>query len=958
MDTNVNLYINIHHEIRDIGKMSTYTMSRAPDDNWRKTTAYTSRLSNGNVIYCTGQSAYQGGHVQPASPPPDQYVQNPSLMTSRLPHFGENTASPQYAPPILTVIPFGGNLPQRIPESDTSPNSIAFVTSASPFKTMSKLWPLFDPTVSTKLGTHMLIVQNFLQNIGNSWSTSSMATGTHVYNGNPTISTIGDNSSTSQDTLVLINGNPTITDVITGTNNVTIVLAMGDITITNTPTPPTGGVIIIVTYKTLSISGITITTTSLQTNPIAAGTSYIVPDNVSPSKMSCVYSDSSSTGPSGPPVGPPPPIPNNLPNGTPLPDPGIIPVPPGEGGQPGSTSVYLTLPSFVSCMADMVMKIGIFDYACVDSLEAVLPPAAFFTMIVNNGGSLESTPSSAALRVVDLGLYGMYQFAVQFGFLVTEVSVLSQFGMACVKTVLDVDVYLSFLVIQRDKKSLPNAGVATASFYATPYVKMPMVQTYRVSEDGYVFCKGGYYITLSVAGEIIFNDDLTTLSGLSSQLEIPLLFGPGYLLDDSYGTPVSSQCTVAVTDVPQSSIGGGLDPYYMNSGVYQSKYRLLQKSDHMADVRFGSPYDSFVRYRPLGGRVVSAKNLISNVVVDTSDDEVLIQNTNRRSTVISVLCTVKISTGANAVLYPGINVRARDYLPVVQQVVYVDNNEVDFIGPNGQIYSVSNGDTSGVSPGYTVNHSSQTSDGAVSSVTRDVLVVVVFGDMVQNMDIMNFQESVQGPQFYLSRDLVSQKLVAWKRFPMVVHGSVMSFDATYCDKSERGPIAGCGFSISPYTSNEYTTANRVTNGNLSYQSEKLIIYGRVTLFYSTDHQLVYTGITGGTYTSNDPKKTVIVDQSGSVICDSFPFTVENVYYTLLSGSSTASISKRMSPSELNDLVTSGKINGFWLQFSTGHVIIDGNFNSQGSYVINSMHAVSGSTLLLTNGRTSYRITVR
>ena len=548
--------------------------------------------------------------------------------------------------------------------------------------------------------------------------------------------------------------------------------------------------------------------------------------------------------------------------------------------------------------------------------------------------------------------------------------------MPCVLSTIDNQSYPSFIVIQNDLISLPNTGLATAPFYATPYVREPMVATYRVSEDGYAFFHGGYYITISNTGSFVFSDD--PASSTIAKLVIP---SPPYPLNDSAGTIITQDCTIDVMDVPVSAsgatlAGGGMDSYALStvSGVYQSKYRLLQPLGTVLPqlpnaVMISAPYDSFVRYCPLGGTVVSATaGKIMN------GGYIVIQNTGRRSSVVSLTCKILTSGQTGATLYPNTNV-AWNYRPSIPLLVSINTLSSTILGADGQLYQVLRG--SGfvrTSDGYTLRDdgSNIVIEGLQVQIipyslgpqqTIDIPIIVIFGDMVQDTPITNFQQPANantGPQQYLTRDISSQKLIAWQAAPITILGSDLSFDATYCDQQTVFDLGSSGFSVPKYVPNEYTIARRVTPNCAPWIYGKLSVYGRKTILYNTiQSPKIHVDLPPGTHV--DSLNTV--DTNGNLDITSFPFTVESAplftYYTLqetqgLSGTN-GSTPIPLSLSDLNTALTSGNMTGFWITPGP-NMVIDGKFDSQNRYQITSISAPAGTTFTITNGLTSFTVT--
>jgi len=848
-----------------------------------------------------------------------------NLLTSTRPRFGENVASPVYTPSILSVVPIGGTVPK---EDTTSANAVAYFenTGFAPAYMASQLWPLFDKLFQTAINN-----PKFSNNSGASpvpagqiatlqtWiathspslvfsptsvaaSTSGVKNGIFVFNGSTTfVQDVGDNNGAT-DTLVVVLGDCVISgNVVANGTGLTVVFSTGKITFQSS---------IVTTGKVIAVS--MKEPTGIVSSAVPPNVTLASPTNVPACPSGFTWATSA-----GPNV------------------PGFAMLTPADGPVVGPGGVY---------------KGTMFDYSYTGSFSISalqVGPTKSFSFVVNTGAGTAALPGvtgvfgSPAAQAFDAGVESFlgYQLMSQFSLdvlpeakqLIQDAS--SSGGSYVVNYEVYGSKYQSFFCVQQSTGSMPNAGFATDAYNDNKYVKQ-MLRTYRVSEDGFAFCGSpAYYITLAATvspGQLVFSDNaLAVAPSLSPGLLSA--FTTSYTLNDTAGTQITLNSTVGVIDTfPSASFPssvanqGGVDPYAHSDemGNYQSTYRLLQPQVSttgetiVASVVINAPYESLVRYRPLNGKVTA---VAGPVLVD--EGEAVFRNMDRRSAMVSAICTVYsgLLTGTaplqGGLMCPGMNVRHFfDYNTAAPLCIYADDKEavillqvvrleypydtfektfsikanlgpVDPLAPigdaelyvtPGKLYSYVVDRMTGHGDLYWTTKADPTTAysvvvGSVAILPSQpvkILVTVVFGDMVQEGSIKTFHESHEGFE-YLGRD--ANGVVANAFWPLKVLGTTNTVDVTYHDSSDIRLFKTAGFIIDAYVQNEYRYAKRASRDSQPVINDYVLIYGCKMVEYPSNTTSVPTTlIPGYTYTTEDePAKTVEVHQNGLVDLSAF-----------------------------------------------------------------------------------------
>lgn len=831
-------------------------------------TPYTGKLAiDGSVaIYATGltgakvmqQQVYGDADTTPLPPSGETLVS--SMITSFVPRLGENIGMPallgstvaSYTPPTLALIPFNGGVPQVV-SSNILPNAFMYPTSTSTFYVRSKIWMLkavVDAMGSTgnaaavgDSGIFSSYITPILAQLAtyafSAWSVVPVApttlTGTNIYNATiGAVALTAGSTTAGTDTFILCFGDVTLNTIVCGTGNRVVVVATRDITITNSPI--IGGKVLLVAGRNLSVGGSTTLPPGMTVAAVGTSSGF-----TGASATTSLFQWRDTT-----------------------------------GAQIASFAAPTVAPGLmtytVSSSAQPVAKITQFEQVDTDNTfpsVAVMPLSDSYYMMANNGTNvINATQMLAALVLQTANQAGLSFTAVTSG---THTN-----GSYEIKSNIDGRLHISKVVVQKNASSLPNAGVHTEAFCFDKYA-FTMAQTYKATEDGWVFYKTGRYFTLSATNEIVIS---------SSNLTLPPL--PYDLIDSTATTAITSICSVSLSDtfvggaVSTTANQGGMDPYTLQTdGSWKSKYRRLTTLGATAGtVLFvKAPYEDHIRYAPRGGTVLDS----SNAPVESF----LVRNTNRRSGIVVAQCQIAASKTSQAgftTLLAAQNV-ARNFQATGVVFVYVDATVIRFL-VNEKLYSIATGAskligsttysyaaTSTVgsfSTGSTVTQTFTLTTTAVTPST--VTLVVYFSDMVEATLLDGDREVTEELFEYFTR--VVDGIVPHYLAPRIVLGTENSVDVTFRTVDEVNALVQAGFEIDAKKENEYRIAYRTETQGDPAVVDDLQLYGLATLDYTQGATLVTTPILPGTYTSDDTvPKTIVVDSNQQVDLASFPFSL-------------------------------------------------------------------------------------
>jgi hypothetical protein len=849
-------------------------------------------LPNGSVaVYASGtagnmvplQQIYSDGETSPIAPSGE--IIPPDMLTSFPPRLGENVGSKEMIPPVLTLIPINGFIPQQS-SSNIPPNAIMFPTSNVAFYIRSKL-RVVEATLAAMMansaqGIFIPELQGLLQDIASysisAWSplpsSPQTISGKKIYNSSIGFSNaliFGDSSVTV--TLVVCIGNAKLASVSANTpGSITIIIATGDINLDVIPSSVSGKILLIAGGN-INITG---TALNLPQNLIIAAL------GTSSGTIGSLFSANS-----------------------------LI-----QWFDGVHQSSVITVPSSTAYSANAVAKVTQFDEASTDqAFSSGLFVSDSYVMVPNDGVYVPNIPQMLdGIRL---------QVANQFNLSSTAVTreILSN-GTYDIRTVIYGHLRISKIVMQKSLDSLPNAGVHTEPFgfdrYAVSLLDSSldpplrrMAQTYRVSGDGWAFYKSGRYFTLSPVGEIVLS---------SVALTIPAL--PYGIVDSSGPISITSPCTISLSDVTPSGSPsttanqGGMDPYTVeaSSGIWMSRFRRLNRYTLPTSgivVYIKSPYSDFIRYAPRNGKVVVAHYL---------DGSIVVKNPSRRSGIVVETCMVTpsmTSTPGFTTLYASQNT-ALDFNVGAPVVVYVDKDILRITIDDNPYYILAGGsiEVSSVRYSYTVNTlatigtlsfgttETQFTLTSVPQIPVLVTLVVSFGDMCEKT-IQSFEKTSESFEYFTR---VPNGLVAYQFRPLKVFGTTNKVDITFRKPNEIDAFRETGFLLGTENESEYRFAERIKTES-SYKKEGDVeIYGLIRNTYSTGSTRVSVNIRPGIYNSDDtPTKTIVVDDENSIDLSSFPFTLGVDTYTAVEIPSSSS-RLEMTQSQASDLLRSLSLN--------------------------------------------------
>lgn len=881
-------------------------------------TPFTGKLSTaGSVVVLRDaqgiatQSVYSDGFPanQPIIIPTDTLIIPSGMLTSVMPRFGRNTAAPGYKPPVISIIPFGGSAPMVVSQASADLNAVVFAQSPvsggipQTFHSVSKLWPLLDttfqnlianaaaiPSAPPMLPRFQTLVNGLLSQLS-SYSKvfdgafpGSTITGTKVYKTSPTnqpSTLIGDATGTT-DTLLVCVGDVTIGSVTAGTGGFTVILATGKVTLTTTPaSPPIGSAIVIIGLNGVYKADMT----TLYTSSDLTGLSRII--------MATSDTAVNALNTSG----------MLYFSGTPA----------TYFAVPASAVSY---PLGVPKVAKLTMLDDVFTGMFPNSTAATLGYNGIYNSIASTA-SYFAFPLTTSVLPSDLDVEAFLRLQIAVQFQVSSIdSVMSTGpGTFMVEFTANGESHQSAFLIQQSSGSLPNAGVATGAHRFDDYVLPVMAQTYRVSEDGFAFWKSGCYITLNKFGNFVMSTDTSAqLSNVPSANPGYLLvkladLGVGeYVLGDSAGTVIKADRSVDVTSpFPTSAFTGGVDRYITNEdGTYSSHYTHLAPQPVTvpgAKVSLvGMPYESFLRYQPLNGRVVS---VLPGTGLSATGGSLLVVSGNRRTKRVTAVCKVQPTwdSGLTATLRVGENVRhLYNYDTTKVLVVYANQSQIDVLyrtstgvdafatlrkGDEG-IDLFGNGDLYIYDVNLTTNIatlSKTTTPTTVWSSTlltaaptvSDLMLDIVFGDMVQ-AEIPDTLVLSDEPFDYLARDI--NGLVGHQQQPLTILGTTNTFDATCRGPEELNGLAAGGFVVPPYVDNEYRIVKRARAESDPVIIDHIVAFGRKLVAYEPDVDLVSVGLLPGSYERADASGIVDVDENGNVdiTVTPLPFSIASMTF--------------------------------------------------------------------------------
>jgi hypothetical protein len=555
-----------------------------------------------------------------------------------------------------------------------------------------------------------------------------------------------------------------------------------------------------------------------------------------------------------------------------------------------------------------VAKISVLDQAfmTVDGVRKSITPT-YFNLFKSEEGSVPTDE--------DMYAFLHLQFKTQFA--IDSISAIIPVvergngaeGSFCVQYTIDGTIQESFVVVQQTAKALPNAGVATESY---PTTNAPMVRTYRVSEDGYAFWGYGIYVTTNNTGDFVMSPVAPLASGDTFFPSLSALGTSEYKLNDTAGTLISlvtGERTHGVSSTSQKIeedvVSGGSDPYTLVGNEYVSTYTSFRfppdnATTHACNI--GAPYDSYVRYRPLGGRV---KKVVSDegVKVDCRlvDGSLIVKNTDLLSRRVHLVCTIE--TSRLGVLHINENVlyhygRPLDkpfvvfYNSEVLDLLYqtsVNGHEVDRIitlkaGVEKDIFrdgvfytytpiSVKNPVGTLIRRKDTMEQL-MTFDKDISNDEFDIDLSIIFGDMVQKERVKKFILTDEDFE-YFARDY--EGIVAHQS---KVHydGTVSSFDGTYRSEVELDALMVGGFLVSKKEQG-VVSVDRLMDESPAVIVENLRMDGCKMVRYKLGDASARTDLRPGTYKvlRIDPVEnyevSIDVEENGVINVLDLPFTI-------------------------------------------------------------------------------------
>lgn len=852
--------------------------------NPNESTAYTGKLnSNSQVVVQRNTSgkplqlvfrdSIAENEVENVAPgmldPPDTdakgLIMDDDYYTSIHPRFGSNVASPEYRPPILSLIPLGGNVPVKVPYTSTTKKSIAFVDAPvvngekQEYSISSKLWPLYSTGMTTVQSAWFdPIVANF-ETLRSNLTFDTLPEGT-IHTGDKmyrTSSPITVSLDPNISGVIFIEGDITLSGLIPSSSSY-ILLVTGKIYAKDGTFDNDSGVasISLIALGGFYEGGTQVDLTSRLSTKNAF---YLVRPSLDDSGPVCSFS--------------------------------------------GTSDKKLVEPTKYT--GSSVVKMSIFDQAFVtaDGVRKKITPTYFDLSTSAEGNVPTDEDMYAFLRL---------QFKTQFA--IDSISAIIPVvergngaeGSFCVQYTIDGTIQESFVVVQQTAKALPNAGVATEPYQTT---NASMILTYRVSEDGYAFWNRGIYVTTNDAGDFVMSPVARLATDDWFDPSLSALKTSGYKLNDTIGTLITGDRTHGVSSISQKSedivVSGGSDPYTLVEDEYVSTYTSFRYSPppgtrHDCDIR--APYDSYVRYRPLGGRV---KKVVTDkgakVDYGLVDGTLIVKNTDLLSRRVHLVCTIE--TSRLGVLHINENVlyhygRPLDkpfvvfYNSEVLDLLYqtsVNGHEVDRIitlkaGVEKDIFrdgvfytytpiSVKNPVGTLVRRKDTMEQL-MTFDKDISKDEFDIDLSIIFGDMVQKERVKKFILTDEDFE-YFARDY--EGIVAHQS---KVHydGTVSSFDGTYRSEVELDALMVGGFLVSKKEQG-VVSVDRLMDESPAVIVENLRMDGCKMVRYKLGDASARTDLRPGTYKvlRIDPVEnyevSIDVEENGVINVLDLPFTI-------------------------------------------------------------------------------------
>jgi hypothetical protein len=339
-----------------------------------------------------------------------------------------------------------------------------------------------------------------------------------------------------------------------------------------------------------------------------------------------------------------------------------------------------------------------------------------------------------------------------------------------------------------------------------------------------------------------------------------------------------------------------------------------------------APYESFVRYHPLNGRVVDVVSDVDAAFYSVEGGMLFIRNTGRRSRKMEFTCKVQSSPG----LLPYINKNViRHYAHTDDIVVYYDAECVVFLArfdegeklvtlkENSEVlkiagsrilvsYRVFKRDDNGTpirtclvlgnAPIIVFNLT-----GGVTTVTFQM--IVVFGDMVRS-GISRVVVSDEAFEYFTCHygKLISHQVQ--KDGVKIVSADQDVFDCTYLSQEDLMALQIAGYLI---TEDDLSvTATRVVGETLPVKRGSFIVYGRKLVRYVASVMTAPTDLVEGKYESAEGKTIDVLGRRGMVDVALLPFTVGlNTYYgDVVQGPVDAGV-EEVTPEEFNGSLWSG-----------------------------------------------------
>jgi hypothetical protein len=864
--------------------MSKIKLISTMDPN--ESTAYTGKLnSNSQVVVQRNTSgkplqlvfrdSIAENEVENVAPgtldPPDTdakgLIMDDDYYTSIHPRFGSNVASPEYRPPILSLIPLGGNVPVKVPYTSTTKKTIAFVDAPvvngekQEYSISSKLWPLYSTGMTTGQSAWFELIVATFEALRNNLTFEVLTEGL-VLAGNKMYRT------TSPITISL------------DSNISGVIFIEGDITLSG-QIPFGSGYILLVTGRIYTKDGAFENSEGVASvGLIALGGFY---EDGTPVDLTSMLSTKNAFY-----------LVRPSPDGS-----GFVCSFSGTSGKKLDEKTDYTGTS--------VAKISVLDQAfmTIDGVRKSITPT-YFNLFKSAEGSVPTDE--------DMYAFLRLQFKTQFA--IDSISAIIPVvergngaeGSFCVQYTIDGTIQESFVVVQQTAKALPNAGVATEPYLTA---KISMLHTYRVSEDGYAFWKYGVYVTTNDAGDFVMSTVAPLASGDTFYPSLSALGTSEYKLNDTAGTLISlatGERKYGVSSVYQEVEGqdvpGGSDPYTLVGNEYVSTYTSFRYSPplaagHTCDI--GAPYDSYVRYRPLGGRV---KKVVTDEGAKADyglvDGTLIVKNTDLLSRRVHLVCTME--TSHSGVLHINENVLYHYGRPLDKPFAVFYNSEVlDLLyqtSVNGHkvdhIVTLKAGKEKDIfGDGVFYLYKPSSTENLVGTLVRqdtmeqlmtfskgddkdefDVDLVIIFGDMVQKERVKKFILTDEDFE-YFARDY--DGLVAHQS---KVHydGTVSSFDGTYRSEVELDALMVGGFLVSKKEQG-VVSVERLMDESPAVIVENLRVDGCKMVRYKLGDASARTDLRPGTYKvlRIDPvenyETSIDVGENGVINVLDLPFTI-------------------------------------------------------------------------------------